>query len=76
MSILGRFDVSRIVIHIDLDAFYASVVEHEDPSLKAVPLIIGEFVVFGVHALNRSGFLFVTPRPIDHCPSLFSTYVS
>jgi DNA polymerase iota len=35
-----RLDVSRTIIHIDLDAFYASVVEHENPSLKSVPLII------------------------------------
>lgn len=30
----------RWIIHFDYDAFYASVVEHEDPALKAVPLII------------------------------------
>jgi DNA polymerase iota len=35
-----RRDDSRIIIHFDYDAFYASVVEHEDESLKSVPLII------------------------------------
>lgn len=32
--------MSRTIIHVDLDAFYASVIEHEDPGLKAVPLIV------------------------------------
>lgn len=40
MAASVRLDVSRIIIHIDLDAFYASVVEHENPALKSVPLII------------------------------------
>ncbi|EHY58080.1 hypothetical protein HRR83_005061 [Exophiala dermatitidis] len=35
-----RRDDSRIVIHFDYDCFYASVVEHENPALKAVPLAI------------------------------------
>lgn len=29
----------RWIIHFDYDAFYASVVEHENPALKAVPLM-------------------------------------
>jgi DNA polymerase iota len=33
-------NTGRWLIHFDYDAFYASVVEHEDPALKAVPLII------------------------------------
>lgn len=33
-------DEKRIIIHFDYDAFYASVVENENPALKTVPLAI------------------------------------
>lgn len=35
-----RHDDGRVIIHFDYDAFYASVVENEDPALKSVPLAI------------------------------------
>jgi DNA polymerase IV (DinB-like DNA polymerase) len=31
----------RVIFHVDLDAFYASVEQRENPSLRSVPLIIG-----------------------------------
>jgi len=31
----------RVIFHLDLDAFYASVEQRENPSLRGVPLIIG-----------------------------------
>ena len=33
-------DDTRIIVHIDYDAFYASVVENENPALKSLPLAI------------------------------------
>lgn len=30
----------RVIIHFDYDAFYASVVEHDNPTLRNVPLAI------------------------------------
>ncbi len=33
--------MARVIFHVDLDAFYASVEQRENPSLRAVPLIIG-----------------------------------
>ncbi|MFI5450424.1 MAG: DNA polymerase IV, partial [Candidatus Bathyarchaeia archaeon] len=34
-------ELARVIFHVDLDAFYASVEQRENPALRDVPLIIG-----------------------------------
>jgi nucleotidyltransferase/DNA polymerase involved in DNA repair len=34
-------DTSRILVHIDMDAFYANVEIRDNPALKNVPMAVG-----------------------------------
>ena len=48
-------DFNRKIIHIDMDAFYASVEQRDDPSLRGKPVGIGSEDKRGVSCTAGSG---------------------
>ena len=53
-------DLSRDIVHVDMDAFYAAVEMRDDPSLRDVPMAVGSssMLVCSTHKMLGSRFYY------------------
>jgi len=63
-----RRDLSRTIVHVDMDAFYAAVEMLDRPELRELPMAVGGKSMLVWIAFCRSMVLYVAKPPASLCP--------
>ena len=73
-------DLSHVIVHVDMDAFYAAVEMRDDPKLKDVPMAVGSTgmlvslfmqyryrysIIHTMHRVHIGCLLYTSPSPRD-----------
>ncbi|CAD5221837.1 unnamed protein product [Bursaphelenchus xylophilus] len=70
----SRRDLTRLFVHVDMDAFFANVEMRDDPTLRAVPMAVGGSSMLSTanYLARKSGVRSAMPGFIakELCPSL------